>query len=191
MMDICSMSEPTIDGATMFLFVIDESTRYKWTYLLKKKSDAESHVKVLLNRLARQFPGKTVLRLRSDQGGEFSSNALSEFCDTLGIEQKFTNAYSPQENGIVERANGVVLPRLRAMLTTTYLPNSLWGEALLHVVATLNRLPTKPLGLVSPDQKLFKTEPALDDLRHGAALHTGVCPQSQGKGRRNWNQEHD
>ncbi|KAE9259956.1 hypothetical protein PR003_g34566, partial [Phytophthora rubi] len=165
MMDICSMSEPTIDGATMFLFVIDESTRYKWTYLLKKKSDAESHVKVLLNRLARQFPGKTVLRLRSDQGGEFSSNALSEFCDTLGIEQKFTNAYSPQENCIVERANGVVLPRLRAMLTATHLPNSLWGEALLHVVATLNRLPTKPLGLVSPHQKLFKTEPALDDLR--------------------------
>nr|KAE8919235.1 hypothetical protein PF009_g30454 [Phytophthora fragariae] len=180
MMDICSMSEPTIDGATMFLFVIDESTRYKWTYLLKEKSDAESHVKVLLNRLARQFPGKTVLRLRSDQGGEFSSNALSEFCDTLGIEQKFTNAYSPQENGIVERANGVVLPRLRAMLTATHLPNSLWGEALLHVVATLNRLPTKPLGLVSPHQKLFKTEPALDDLRTwGCIAHVRVPPESR------------
>ncbi|GMF23796.1 unnamed protein product [Phytophthora fragariaefolia] len=160
MIDIGSMSEATVDGATMFLFIIDESTRHQCVYLLKKKSEAEGHIQALLNRLARRFPGKTVLRLRSDQGGEFSSNALSEFCD----EQKFTNGYSPQENGIVERANGVVLPRLRAMLTATHLPNSLWGEALFHVVATLNRLPTKPLGLVSSHQKLFKTEPNLDDL---------------------------
>ncbi|KAE9350828.1 hypothetical protein PR003_g5178 [Phytophthora rubi] len=63
MMDICSMSEPPIDGATMFMFIMDECTRYKWTYLLKKKSDAVNH-KVLLNRLARQFPGKSVLHLR-------------------------------------------------------------------------------------------------------------------------------
>ncbi|KAE9342201.1 hypothetical protein PR003_g9598 [Phytophthora rubi] len=180
MMEICSMSEPTIDGSSMFLFVIEESTRYKWTYLLKKKSDAESHVKVLLNRLAGHFAGKTVLRLRSDQGGEFSSNVLIEFCDTLGIGQTFTNAYSPQENGFVERVNGVVLPRLRAMLAATHLPSSLWGGSLLHVMATLNRLPTKPLGLVPPHQKLFKTEPALDDLRTwGCIAHVRVPPKSR------------
>ncbi|KAE8893909.1 hypothetical protein PF003_g22350 [Phytophthora fragariae] len=63
MMDICSMNEHPIDGATMFMFIMDECTRYKWTYMLKKKSDAVNH-KVLLNRLARQFPGKTVLHLR-------------------------------------------------------------------------------------------------------------------------------
>ncbi|KAE9022030.1 hypothetical protein PF005_g6545 [Phytophthora fragariae] len=177
MMEICSMSEPTIDGSSMFLFVIEESTRYKWTYLLKNKSDAESHVTVLLNRLAGHFAGKTVLRLRSDQGGEFSSNVLIEFCDTLGIGQTFTNAYSPQENGFVERVNGVVLPRLRAMLAATHLPSSLWGGSLLHVMATLNRLPTKPLGLVPPHQKLFKTEPALDDLRTwGCIAHVRVPP---------------
>jgi transposase InsO family protein len=121
-----------------------------------------------------------VLRLRSDQGGEFSSNALSEFCDTLGIVQKFTNAYSPQENGIVERANGIVLPRLRAMRTVTHLPNSLWGEALLHVVTTLNWLPTKPLGLVSPHQKFFKCKPRLEDLRTwGCVAHVRVPPESR------------
>ncbi|KAE9350834.1 hypothetical protein PR003_g5177 [Phytophthora rubi] len=51
------------------------------------------------------------------------------------------------------------------MLTAMHLPNSLRGEALLHLVATLTRLLTKPHGLVSPHQKLFKTEPALDDQR--------------------------
>ncbi|GMF49057.1 unnamed protein product [Phytophthora fragariaefolia] len=76
----------------------------------------------------------------------------------------------------------VVLPRLRAMLTATHLPNSLWGDALFHVVATLNWLPTKPLGLVSPHQKLFKTEPNLDDLRTwGCIAHVRVPPESRQK----------
>lgn len=31
-MDICSVTETTVSGATMFLFAIDEATRYKWVF---------------------------------------------------------------------------------------------------------------------------------------------------------------
>ncbi|ETL81366.1 hypothetical protein L917_18284 [Phytophthora nicotianae] len=75
-----------------------------------------------------------------------------------------TNAYSPEENGIVERANGIVLPRVRAMLAATRLPHILWGEALLHAVTTLNWLPTKPMGLVTPLQKLFQSRQRKEKL---------------------------
>ncbi|OWY98923.1 polyprotein [Phytophthora megakarya] len=93
-----------------------------------------------------------------------------------------TNSYSPQENGIVVRANGVVLPRLRAMIMATNLPLILWCEALLHVVTTLNWLPTKPLGLVSPHQILHKLEPMLEDLRTwGCLAHVRVPPESRQK----------
>ncbi|OWY90747.1 polyprotein, partial [Phytophthora megakarya] len=78
--------------------------------------------------------------------------------------------------------NGIVLPRIWAMLTATHLPNSLWGEALLHVVTTLNNLPTKPLGLVSPHQRLWKEEPMLDDLRTwGCLAHVRIPPESRQK----------
>ncbi|GMF22803.1 unnamed protein product [Phytophthora fragariaefolia] len=68
------------------------------------------------------------------------------------------------------------------MLTATHLPNSLGREALFHMVATLNGLPAKPLGLVSPHQKMFKTEPNLDDLRiWGCIAHMRVPPESRQK----------
>lgn len=63
---------------------------------------------------------------------------MQAFCSDEGIETQFTNGYSLQENAIVERANGVVLPRVRAMLQATQLPPRLWGEALLHLVDTLH-----------------------------------------------------
>lgn len=50
MMDICTLNDQTADGATIFLFVIDESTRYKWVFVLKEKSEATWYIKALLNR---------------------------------------------------------------------------------------------------------------------------------------------
>ncbi|CAI7844899.1 unnamed protein product [Closterium sp. NIES-54] len=54
-----------------------------------------------------------VLRLHSDRGGEFSSDLLRDFCRGEGILQSFTLPDSPQQNGIAERRNGLVMePRV-------------------------------------------------------------------------------
>ncbi|POM60506.1 Rve domain containing hypothetical protein [Phytophthora palmivora] len=130
-MDVCSICEPTAHGSIMSLFIIDETTRYKWVYLLQQKSETTYYIVKLLNQLQPQFRHFQVQRLHSNQGGEFESNELRVFCGDRGIILQAMNSYSPQENGIDERANGVM-------------PNLLWGEALLHVVETLNELQTKP-----------------------------------------------
>ncbi|KAG2902120.1 hypothetical protein PC119_g21288 [Phytophthora cactorum] len=62
MMDICSVNEQSVDGATRFLFIIDESTSYKWPFLLKKQSEATFHISALLNKLRTRFPQRTALR---------------------------------------------------------------------------------------------------------------------------------
>ncbi|KAE8885905.1 hypothetical protein PF005_g7095 [Phytophthora fragariae] len=54
-MDICSVNEATACGAIMFLFIIDEATRYKWVFLLEKKSEATYYIIKLLNELRTQF----------------------------------------------------------------------------------------------------------------------------------------
>ncbi|KAE9040997.1 hypothetical protein PR001_g4836 [Phytophthora rubi] len=146
-MDICSVNEATASGAIMFLFVIDEATRYKWVFLLEKKSETTHYIIKLLNEPRTQFKKYQVQHLFSGQGGEFEDNELPVFYEKEGNILRSTNAYSSQQNGIAERANGVVMPRIRAMLTATHMPDLLCGEVLLHVVATLNALPTKPSGL--------------------------------------------
>ena len=45
------------------------------------------------------------------------------------IEYTWTNAYSPEENGLVEHMNGVVMSQIRCVLTTADMPFLLWGEA--------------------------------------------------------------
>ncbi|KAE9268949.1 hypothetical protein PF008_g30991 [Phytophthora fragariae] len=180
MMDVCSIKPATIGGCSMFLFVVDEATRFKWAFLMQHKSEATFHLKILMNRLRTQLREYKVERLWSDQGGEFLSTELETYCNEHGVELKTTNSYSPQQNGIVERANGVVLPRIRAMVMATHLPNILWGEALLHVVETLNNLPTKPLGLTSPRRRLFREEPQLEDMRvWGCIAHVRIPPESR------------
>ncbi|KAG3061737.1 hypothetical protein PI125_g24664 [Phytophthora idaei] len=155
----------------MFLFIVDVATRYKWVYLLEKKSQATWFILKLLRELETHHKDHKVLHLRSDQGGEFSSNELHEYCAEHDIVQQFTNAYSPQENGIAERANGIVLPRVRALLTATHLPNML---------TTLNMLPTKMLGTASSYEKLYRRDPPLRTLRTwGCTSHARVPPESR------------
>ncbi|KAG2780618.1 hypothetical protein PC129_g13284 [Phytophthora cactorum] len=124
-MDICTMNVATASKATMFMFIVDIATRYKWGYLLEKKGQATWFILKLLRELETHHKDHKVLHLRSDQGGEFSSNELHEYCAKHGIVQQFTNAYPPQENGIAQRANRIVLLRVRALLTATHLPNML------------------------------------------------------------------
>ncbi|CAI7805753.1 unnamed protein product [Closterium sp. NIES-54] len=50
-----------------------------------------------------------VLRLHSDQGGEFSSHLLEDFCGAERITQTFTILASPQQNEIAERRIGLFM----------------------------------------------------------------------------------
>ena len=41
--------------------------------------------------------------LRSDNGGEFTSYEFDIYCEENGIRRHFWVAYTPQQNGVVER----------------------------------------------------------------------------------------
>lgn len=43
--------------------------------------------------------------LRTDRGGEFTSNEFMQHCADLGIQHQLTATYSRQQNGIAERKN--------------------------------------------------------------------------------------
>lgn len=49
-------------------------------------------------------PPRTLL---SDRGATFLSQLMTEVCKILAVQQKYTSAYHPQTNGVVERAHAV------------------------------------------------------------------------------------
>jgi hypothetical protein len=111
------------------------------------------------------------------------NDELEAFCRSQGIFTSTTNGYSPEENGVVERANGPLLPRIRAMLAATRLPKDLWGEALLHSVHTLNRWTTSALpDGKTPYEALHDKKPDMSQLRTwGCLVQARINPEVRGR----------
>ena len=117
--------------------------------------------------------GKSLKVFRSDGGGEFTSGAFKAFLDEKGIKREVTNAYTPQENGISERANRTLNNIARSMmadakevLRAKSLPLNLWSHAVRHAAWIKNRIPSRSLEPFStPFQSYYGRIPTLATLR--------------------------
>ena len=67
----------------------------------------------------------------TDRGGEFISNNFKRYYEEAGITRHYTAPYTPQQNGIVERRNRIVVEMARSCLKEMSLPSKLWGGGLL------------------------------------------------------------
>ena len=68
--------------------------------------------------------------LMNDRGGEFTSKEFREFCEENGIRRPMTVPRSPQQNGMVERKNRMILDMARSMLKSKKLLIEFWAEAM-------------------------------------------------------------
>ena len=107
--DICGPISPmTASGKRYVLCFIDDHSRKGWAYFLKEKSEAFEHFKVF-KKLVETETSKKIRCLRTDRGGEYTSNEFSEFCKEEGVRRQLTTAYTPQQNGVAERKNRTVM----------------------------------------------------------------------------------
>lgn len=81
---------------------------------------------------------KKIKLLRSDKGGEYTSNPFFNLCNKEGITHHFSVKGIPQQNGIAERLNIILLERVRCMLLQDKLPKRFWAEALNYACHVLN-----------------------------------------------------
>lgn len=115
--------------------------------------------------MAEKQSGKFIKVLRTDGGGEYTSNEFENFCVTHGIEHEITTPYTPQHNGLAERRNRIVLNMVRSMLKDKGLPHSFWGEAATTAAYILNRCPTKRLVSQVLEERWSGKRPIVRHLR--------------------------
>ena len=60
---------------------------------------------------------KKVKLLRTDNGGEFCSDAFNDYYREEGIVRHHTIPYTPQQNGVAECKNRTIISRARCMLS--------------------------------------------------------------------------
>ena len=99
---------------------IDSLSRFTWTYLIKYKSDA---FKTYVNWEA-LYPANhnAVGALRSDNGGEYTSNEFKQHLNSNGTFAQRTTPYTPQQNGTAERMNRTLFESANALLIRYGLP---------------------------------------------------------------------
>ncbi|GKF79224.1 ribonuclease H-like domain-containing protein, partial [Tanacetum coccineum] len=61
--------------------------------------------------------------------GEFKNSDFIEFCGSKGIKREYSNARTPQQNGVAERKNTTLIEAARTTLADSFLPNTFWAEA--------------------------------------------------------------
>ena len=86
----------------VFLSFIDDFSRLVVVKYLVKKSDA------LLKFQEFVAEHGTPKCLRTDNGGEYSSNIFRRFCREFQVKREFTVPNTPQQNGVAERYNRVI-----------------------------------------------------------------------------------
>ena len=122
----------------------DHFTRYKVCYLLKRKSEAFARFKQY-KALGEKRQGKVIRKLCTDGGGEYTSN---EFCHLVlqeGIEIQRMTPYTPQSNGVSERANRTIIGTTRALLHAVSPPKPYGAEAAMTAIYVRNRFPTRAI----------------------------------------------
>jgi hypothetical protein len=123
------------------LTIVDNNTRYLSAIPLISKEDVFRNLTRVLDLEAKRL-GYYPSILHSDRGTEFTNSKLENYCNAHVIRQRFSDAYTPQQNGLAERFNRTVLESLKTILLDSGIQRNLWNEVLSACTLTLNQVPT-------------------------------------------------
>ncbi|GJU39878.1 putative ribonuclease H-like domain-containing protein [Tanacetum coccineum] len=134
----------SIDHKYYSLVVTDDFSRFTWVFFLVTKDETYGILKDFITFIENQLT-KRVKAIRCDNGTEFKNSKLIELCGLKGIKRDYSNARTPQQNGVAERKNRTLIEAARTMLADSKLPTMFWTEAVSTACYVLNRvLVTKP-----------------------------------------------
>ena len=168
-MDLAGPVRPSsLGGASFFLGILDVFTRHSWVITIQKKSEATA--KILEWKGVAEGQSKTkLLKLRTDNGGEFISAAFRPSMALLGVELQTTPPRSPESNGMTERWNRTVQDKARTIMSTSLLPSYLWAEVLQATNMLRNMFPVSNSLSCTPFEKWTGGE-----ARPVQAAHAGM-----------------
>nr|GEV53992.1 hypothetical protein [Tanacetum cinerariifolium] len=138
-MDLCGpIRVESINGKKYVLVIVDDYSRYTWTYFLRSK-DETPEVLIDFLRLVQRGLHAQVRIVRTDKGTKFLNKTLYAYFASKGINHQRSVAQTPEQNGVVERRNRTLVEAARTMLSAPKVPLFFWVEAIATTCFTQNR----------------------------------------------------
>ena len=92
-----------------------------WIYVLQHKHEVFQKF-VEWKSFVEKSSGYQVKKLRTDNGGEYTSTEFENFLKMEGIEHQYTIPKTPEQNGVSERMNRTLVETIRSMLAPHKVP---------------------------------------------------------------------
>ncbi|GJW98179.1 putative ribonuclease H-like domain-containing protein [Tanacetum coccineum] len=121
------------------LVVIDDYNRFTWVFFLATKDETSGILKSFITGIENLVDYKVKV-IRCDNGTEFKNKEMNQFCEMKGILRQFSVSRTPQQNGVAERRNKILIAAARTMLADSKLPITFWAAAVNTACYVQNRV---------------------------------------------------
>ncbi|GKD60315.1 putative ribonuclease H-like domain-containing protein, partial [Tanacetum coccineum] len=151
-------------GKAYCLVVTDDYSKFSLVFFLAKKDETSEILKNFITGIENQLNHKVKI-IRYDNRTKFKNYEINQFCGIKGIKREFSNARTPQQNGVAERKNRTLIKAARTMLADSLLPIPFWAEAVNTACYVQNKvLVTKPHNKI-PYELLIGRTPIISFMR--------------------------
>ncbi|GKC83594.1 retrovirus-related pol polyprotein from transposon TNT 1-94 [Tanacetum coccineum] len=107
--------------------VTDDYSKFSWVFFLATKDETSGIFKSFITGVENLIDQRVKV-IRCDKGIEFKNKKINQFCERKGIKREFSVARTPQQNGVAERKNRILIEAVRTMLDDSKLPTTFWAE---------------------------------------------------------------
>jgi transposase InsO family protein len=151
-------------GKWYVLVIIDDYSRYSWVFFLESKDEVFEHFQSLAMRSKNEHPN-CMKPIHSDNRTEFRNASFNQFCLEHDVDQQFSTPRVPQQNGVVERKNHILVDMARMMLNEYKTPIHFWVEAISIACYISNRIFLRLILNLTPFELHFGCKSFVSHLR--------------------------
>jgi Reverse transcriptase (RNA-dependent DNA polymerase)/GAG-pre-integrase domain len=173
----------SLGGAHYYLWVVDGFS--SWREVRFTTTKAKDEVFPLLKGIVAQIEretGNKVVKIVSDNGGEFDNDLATEWTRETGIQVAYIAPYVSQQNPILEHGMRTTGEGAKTMMLAAGFPDFLWAEAVNAQVYIENRLITKAVpDHKTPHEAFGRGKPSVAHLRvYGCAAYAMLEKSKRG-----------
>ena len=96
-MNLFGLTKTKCLSRNCFVFILaDDFSRFTWVFFLEHKDEAFSCFNVFRKRVEKE--DFSILRIKSDRGGEFINHSFITYCKENGIKNELLCPRTPQKN---------------------------------------------------------------------------------------------
>jgi transposase InsO family protein len=111
-----------------------------------------------------------------DNGTQFDAEMFKDFCDQIGMKIHFASVRHPESNGLVERANDIIMTRIMKLIINQ--PRGKWLDELIKVVWSHNTTTSRSIGF-TPFKLLFGDEAITPEEAKAGSIRTAASAEDE------------